>query len=72
MECDNLLEEFLILNPFKSGTLEQTGQALWIVVDHEYKELMPCMEPFSDYKDPRQTEFGVPVGYMWKERPRTH
>ena len=72
MECDSLLEKFLILNPSKRGTLEQIGKAPWIMVDHEYEELTPCMEPFSDHQGPRQTEFGVFVGYTWKESPRTH
>ena len=57
MECEYLLEKFLILDPNKRGPSEQTVKHPWITVGHGYEELKLYLEPLADFQDPGQTEF---------------
>ncbi|XP_056302174.1 serine/threonine-protein kinase MARK2 isoform X3 [Danio aesculapii] len=55
-DCENLLKKFLVLNPFKRGSLEQQiMKDRWMNVGHEDEELKPYIEPQPDYKDPKRT-----------------
>lgn len=66
-DCENLLKRFLVLNPSKRGTLEQTMKDRWINAGHEDDELKPFVEPELDISDQKRIDIMVGMGYSREE-----
>ncbi|XP_041122939.1 MAP/microtubule affinity-regulating kinase 3 isoform X3 [Polyodon spathula] len=66
-DCENLLKRFLVLNPIKRGTLEQTMKDRWINAGCEEEELKPFTEPELDITDQKRIDIMVGMGYSLEE-----
>ncbi|XP_041131553.1 MAP/microtubule affinity-regulating kinase 3-like isoform X4 [Polyodon spathula] len=66
-DCENLLKRFLVLNPVKRGTLEQTMKDRWINAGYEEEELEPFAEPELDIADQKRIDIMVGMGYSLEE-----
>ncbi|XP_035379984.1 MAP/microtubule affinity-regulating kinase 3 isoform X6 [Electrophorus electricus] len=66
-DCENLLKRFLVLNPVKRGTLEQSMKDRWINAGFEEEELRPFLEPELDISDQKRIDVMVGMGYSREE-----
>ncbi|KAM3861664.1 MAP/microtubule affinity-regulating kinase 3-like [Diretmus argenteus] len=66
-DCENLLKRFLVLNPGKRGTLEQTMKDRWINAGCDEEELKPFTEPELDITDQKRIDVMVGMGFSREE-----
>ncbi|KAK2145177.1 hypothetical protein LSH36_697g03142 [Paralvinella palmiformis] len=65
-DCENLLKKFLVLNPTKRASLENTMRDRWMNIGYEDDELRPYCEPGKAI-DEKRIERMINMGYSRKE-----
>ncbi|XP_064602009.1 serine/threonine-protein kinase MARK1-like isoform X2 [Liolophura sinensis] len=66
-DCENLLKKFLVLNPTKRASLENTMKDRWINITFEDNELKPYKDPTFDANDVNRIDIMVNMGYSRKD-----